>query len=326
MADGETNESTTAYGLSMLESIRATTDKKYVYAHKNQLTMILNTLLLAHANHLVLCSGRAVSPYFETLPSRSKNAQYYKKVRLPLSLEIIEGKLKERQYTTLSSLESDFKRLVSNAKETSERNSTIFCDAERLRKAVSNLMVKHNPAYKAGNYQAVPTPLPPTPEPEEEEDDEELNGDVDEDPGAQATEEDDDAGLESLGDVDSAADEDENEEGEEGEEGEGEEAEEEEEGEEEEVEGQEEEEEAEEEEEQEDGDEDDRSQLRRRRGSSWRKADVGSSRDSATPTQKSTSRTGKGDHRYEDVPFSGLSFQQAQEKIVEELIRKKEDS
>ncbi|KAI1193245.1 Bromodomain-containing protein [Nemania serpens] len=282
----------------MLESIRATTDK----------------------------NGRAVSPYFETLPSRSKNAQYYKKVRLPLSLEIIEGKLKERQYTTLSSLESDFKRLVSNAKETSERNSTIFCDAERLRKAVSNLMVKHNPAYKAGNYQAVPTPLPPTPEPEEEEDDEELNGDVDEDPGAQATEEDDDAGLESLGDVDSAADEDENEEGEEGEEGEGEEAEEEEEGEEEEVEGQEEEEEAEEEEEQEDGDEDDRSQLRRRRGSSWRKADVGSSRDSATPTQKSTSRTGKGDHRYEDVPFSGLSFQQAQEKIVEELIRKKEDS
>lgn len=272
----------------------------------------------------VLDSGRAVSPYFETLPSRSKNAQYYKKIRLPLSLEIIECKLKDRQYPTLSSLESDFKRLVSNAKETSERNSTIFCDAERLRKAVSNLMVKHNPAYKAGNYQAVPTPLPPTPEPEEEGDDEEPNSDADEDPDAQAADEDDDE-LSSQGDADSAEDEDENEEGEEeGEEVEVEGEEEEEEGGEEEAEGQEDEEEG---EEQEDGDDDDdQSQLRRRRGSSWRKADVGSSRDSTTPTHKSNSRAGKGDHRYEDVPFKGLSFQQAQEKIVEELIRKKEDS
>lgn len=266
-----------------------------------------------------------MSPYFETLPSQSKNAQYYKKIRLPLSLEIIERKLTERQYSTLSLLESDFKRLVSNAKEISERNTTIYSDAERLRKAVSNLMVKYNPAYKAGNYQAVPTPLPPTPEPEEEVDDEEPNDDVDEDPSAQAAEE-DDAGLVSQGDADSAEDEDENEDGEEeGGEGEGEEEEQEEE-EEEEVEGHEDEEEEEEEEEQEDGDDDDHSQLRRRRASSGRKADVGSSRDSTTPTQKSSSRTGKGDHRYEDVPFSGLSFQQAQEKIVEELIRKKEDS
>jgi hypothetical protein len=30
----------------------------------------------------------------------------------------------------------------------------------------------------------------------------------------------------------------------------------------------------------------------------------------------------KADHEYEGVPYKGLSFQQAQEKIVEELIRK----
>ncbi|KAI0976781.1 hypothetical protein F4678DRAFT_480238 [Xylaria arbuscula] len=269
LADGETSESTTAYGLSILESIRATTDK----------------------------NGRAVSPYFETLPSRSGNPQYYKKIRLPLSLEVIERKLKEQQYPTLSSLESDFKRLVSNAKETSERSSTIFGDAERVRKAVSNLMVKHNPAYKAGNYQAVPTPLPPTPEPEEE-DDEEADGDANE-TGAQTIGEDDVEPL-SQGDVDDV-----------------------------EAEGQEEEEGGEEDEGQEDEDDQERdndedSQPKLRRGSSWRKADPGPSRDSTTPAQKSVPRTGKADYYYEGIPFSELNFQQAQEKVVEELIRKKE--
>jgi TATA-binding protein-associated factor Taf7 len=259
-------------------------------------------------------SGRAVSPYFEALPSRSENAHYYKKIRLPLSLEVIEHKLKDRQYPTLSSLESDFKRLVSNAKETNDRNSTIFGDAERVRKAVSNLMVKHNPAYKSGNYQAVPTPLPPTPEPEDEGDDEEVEGELDDDASPQATLE-DDAGPVSQGDVDEdqAVDEEE-----EDDEGEGEE------------EGDEEEEEDDEagpenDDELEEGDNDSHSQARGRRGSSWKKVDPGPSRDSGTPVRKSMPRTSKADQHYEDVPFNGLSFQQAQEKIVEELIRKKEE-
>ncbi|KAI1752225.1 Bromodomain-containing protein [Xylaria castorea] len=276
LTNGETNESTTAYGLNILESIRATTDK----------------------------NGRSVSPYFEALPSRSENLQYYKKIRLPLSLEVIERKLKERRYSTLSSLESDFKRLVSNAKETNDRNSTIFSDAERVRKAVSNLMVKHNPAYKSGNYQAVPTPLPPTPEPDDGSDSEAVDGEADEDTNAQATKEDD---IESLseGNGDDAEAEDEQEEDEE-EDGENE--------------GRD------EDDEPEEGDNDTDSQRRRRRASSWRKTDPEPSRDSTTPIQRSTARTGKADHYYEGVPFNGLGFQQAQEKIVEELIRKKEDS
>ncbi|KAI1131794.1 Bromodomain-containing protein [Nemania abortiva] len=280
LTDGETTESTTAYGLSILESIRATTDK----------------------------NGRAVSPYFETLPLRSENEQYYEKIRLPLSLEVIERKLKDRRYPTLSSLESDFKRLVSNAKETNERNSTIFGDAERVRKAVSNLMVKHNPAYKSGNYQAVPTPLPPTPEPEDEGDDEEVNGEADEDSAVQPTGKDDAEPISQGGAHEEQAEDDE--EGDGGEEGEGEEDDDE---------GQEDDDELEEE------DNDDHSQPRGRRGSSWRKPETGLSRDSATPSRKFSTRGGKADHRYEDVPFSGLSFQQAQEKIVEELIRKKEE-
>ncbi|KAI0804387.1 hypothetical protein GGR55DRAFT_698736 [Xylaria sp. FL0064] len=281
LADGETSESTTAYGLSILESIRATTDKKY----------------WAKINNVLLYSGRAVAPYFETLPSRSENPQYYKKIRLPLSLEVIERKLKEQQYPTLSTLESDFKRLVSNAKETNDRSSTVFGDAERVRKAVSNLMVKHNPAYKAGNYQAVPTPLPPTPEPEGD-DEEEANGEADEETGTQP------AGKGEQHDVDDVDAEGEDEKDEDGE-NDGDEGK------------------ANEDDQEEDNDED--PQPRRRRGSSWRKSDPRPSRDSATPGQKSIPRTGKADHYYEGIPFSELNFQQAQEKVIEELIRKKED-
>ncbi|KAI0410174.1 Bromodomain-containing protein [Xylaria palmicola] len=279
LANSETSESTTAYGLNILESIRATTDK----------------------------NGRSVSPYFESLPSRTDNPQYYKKIRLPLSLEVIEGKLKDGQYPTLSSLESDFKRLVSNAKETNDRSSTIFGDAERVRKAVSNLMVKCNPAYKSGNYQAVPTPLPPTPEPDEESEDggdkEDMNGEVDEDANVPATTADESAPA-SQSDGDDAEGEEEGEEQGEDEEEDDEENE------------------GEDEDEKEAGDDDD-SQPSRRRGSPRKQTNIRLSRDSETPAQRSVPRAGKADHYYEGVPFRGLNFQQAQEKIVEELIRKK---
>ncbi|KAI1436891.1 hypothetical protein GGR50DRAFT_648982 [Xylaria sp. CBS 124048] len=297
LANGESSESTSAYGLSILDSIRATTDK----------------------------NGRPISPYFETLPSRAEDADYYRKIRLPLSLGIIERKLKEKQYPTLSSLESDFKRLVSNAKETHDRSSTIFTDAERVRKAVSNLMVKHNPAYKSGSYQAVPTPLPPTPKPEDEDnydeprpkvdttEDEakiESQGDVADDDveahegsGQKANSRREEAG--NVDDVDDVDEVDEVDEGEEdGEEEEGEEN---------------------VDEDEDEADDDKSSEPGRRRSSTWKQASR-SSRSSATPAQKLIPRTGKADHYYENVPFKGLSFQQAQEKIVEELIRKKDES
>ncbi|KAI1827469.1 Bromodomain-containing protein [Xylaria intraflava] len=287
LANGESCDSTTAYGLSILESIRATTDK----------------------------NGRRVAPYFETLPLRAEHPEYYRKIRLPLSLEVIERKLREQQYPALSSVESDFKRLVSNAKETHDRGSIVFSDAERLRKAVSNLMVKYNPAYKTGNYQAVPTPLPPTPEPEDEEDAGEALDEMD--TNLQATGEDE---LESISqdiDADTNADveaqtgsrrgtnkkadeldedADEIDEADEDDD-----------------------------EDDEDDDDDEDPQPGRRRGSSWRQAGSRPSRDSATPARKLIPRTGKADHYYENVPFKGLNFQQAQEKIVEELIRRKED-
>lgn len=71
-----------------------------------------------------------------------------------------QKKLLNGEYSSLAQVESDCKRLVNNAKTYNDKKSIIYEDAERLRKTASNWMVKHNPAYRDGNYVAVATPIP----------------------------------------------------------------------------------------------------------------------------------------------------------------------
>ena len=79
---------------------------------------------------------------------------------MPLSLNMIQEKLDRNQYQNISLLEGDLKRVVQNAKDYNDSRSEIFQDAERIRKALSNFMPKHNPAYEDPEYRAVPTPVP----------------------------------------------------------------------------------------------------------------------------------------------------------------------
>jgi hypothetical protein len=242
-------------------------------------------------------SGRQVAPFFERLPSKAANPEYYKKIRLPLSLAIIEQKLTRNGYATLSALEGDFKRLVSNAKETNSRTSEIFGDAERIRKAVSNLMVKLNPAYKNDKYQAVATPLPATPGPDDDEDDEDAPGEEDvQEPAAPSSDADDDAD----GEPDDEEQEDEDALGEE----------------------------EDEDEEDNEGDGNADPSPRARRGGRQRRTGRREKRTlSQTPkaSRSSSSQQAKTDTQYENTAFQGLSFQQAQEKIVEDLLRKRDE-
>ncbi len=79
---------------------------------------------------------------------------------MPLSLNMIEQRLETFVYENLEALESDLKRMVQNAKDYNNSKSSIFEDAERIRKALSNFMPKHNPAYLREDYRAYPTPIP----------------------------------------------------------------------------------------------------------------------------------------------------------------------
>ncbi|KEY68458.1 hypothetical protein S7711_01232 [Stachybotrys chartarum IBT 7711] len=234
-------------------------------------------------------NGRPVASYFEKLIPRQGNAEYYKQTRMPLSLEIIEAKLNKGGFRNLAELESYFKRMISNAKEFYPRGSPVFDDAERIRKATSNYMTKTNPAYNNRKYQALPAPIPAEEAGEagqeaEEEQNQGRNGDADPD-------EDDEDGDEEE-DKDAEAEEHHKDEPRPEPEPEPEEEEE-----------------------------------PARRGRSIilkRSRPARGSRTSTSQVQESPRASApptRPDHKYEGVPYKGLNFQQAQEKIVEEAIR-----
>jgi Bromodomain len=72
----------------------------------------------------------------------------------------IQARLEDGEYETMEKLEADLKRLVQNAKDFNATRSEVYEDAERIRKALSNFMPKHNPAYLDPNYRAYATPIP----------------------------------------------------------------------------------------------------------------------------------------------------------------------
>lgn len=106
-------------------------------------------------------SGRPIATQFISLPDRDDLPEYYDIIKLPLALDTIEEKVQNNDYPTVTTLESDLKRLIQNAKDFNDPKSEIFEDAERIRKLVFNFMKVNNPAYKENSkYSAFPTPLP----------------------------------------------------------------------------------------------------------------------------------------------------------------------
>jgi hypothetical protein len=192
---------------------------------------------------------------FLALPNKRQLPEYYKTIKMPLALDTIEHKLIRLEVPNLSALESLFKRLISNAREFNERGTRIYDDAERLRKALSNFMTKHNPAYKTPGYTAVPTPLPG----EEDVEDEDAEGEVEED---EMEEEEEEEVEEPEPEVEAET-------------------------------------------------------PPKRRGRPPKNLQVQGSRKSSTPALQEGLK-------YVGVSFTGLTFQQAQEKIVEDTMEYKE--
>lgn len=105
-------------------------------------------------------NGRLIAGNFLELPDKNEYPEYYQHVAMPISINEIERNLHQGKYYNMTVLESDLKRMVQNAKDYNTSGSQIFEDAERIRKALSNFMPKHNPAYLDPDYRAVPTPIP----------------------------------------------------------------------------------------------------------------------------------------------------------------------
>lgn len=202
----------------------------------------------------------------------------------------------------MTELESWLKRMVSNAKEYYPKQSQTFEDAERVRKATSNYMVKTNPAYKKiTNYAATACPIPPDYDVDAELALEDMPSDVaagevrqrpppvrasaqqsEPEAGDEDAEGDDEEMLDA--DADGEADEDADA-----------------------------------------GADADKTEGDVGRGSNTR---IVLKRRSARSQEmeNSPSTTGdKGEIQYSEVPYKGLTFQQAQEKIIDALMRRQDE-
>lgn len=71
-----------------------------------------------------------------------------------------QAKLNRGDYPTMTLVESDLRRMVGNAKSFNLKSSVVFSDAEKIRKALVTFMTQNNPAYKNKDYVAAPTPIP----------------------------------------------------------------------------------------------------------------------------------------------------------------------
>ncbi|CAK4031382.1 RSC complex [Lecanosticta acicola] len=119
--------------------------------------------LLNQLNNGTDKTGRSITDAFQELPSRDELPSYYEQIKMPLALDIIEEKLKKNVYPTITTLESDFKRMIQNAKDFNMPKSEVYEDAERIRKLVYNFMKVHNPQYQLDpTYSSFPTPIPTT--------------------------------------------------------------------------------------------------------------------------------------------------------------------
>lgn len=92
--------------------------------------------------------------------ARHKLARLLDQLLITILTILAQGKLNRREYPNMTTLESDLRRMVSNAKSYNEKSSELFSDAEKIRKLVVAYMAQNNPAYQTGNYQPFSTPVP----------------------------------------------------------------------------------------------------------------------------------------------------------------------
>lgn len=75
-----------------------------------------------------------------------------------MALDTAERRLRNHEFATLSELESYLKRMVQNCKDYYPRDSTIYKDAERIRKVTTTWMQQNNPTYHDSKISYAPYP------------------------------------------------------------------------------------------------------------------------------------------------------------------------
>ncbi|TVY27762.1 Chromatin structure-remodeling complex subunit [Lachnellula hyalina] len=79
--------------------------------------------------------GRLIIGPFVALPSKKDYPDYYQFIKVPISMKMIEKKIKKEEYSSLSDLRRDIQLLCTNAKTYNDDGSMIYTDAVAIENA-----------------------------------------------------------------------------------------------------------------------------------------------------------------------------------------------
>jgi len=112
------------------------TDRENIIAYEKK---IINEL-----KNLTDKSGRKISELFIELPSKEYYSDYYNIIKNPISISIINNKIKKGEYPTLDSLYKDLKLMQDNANTYNKKNSLVCKDAAVILRTFEKMRDEYN--------------------------------------------------------------------------------------------------------------------------------------------------------------------------------------
>lgn len=123
--------------------------KRRVYAPRGKRLKSTLRQLVSNLKFKEYKPGKTMCEDFMDLPTKAELPEYYKEIKEPISMRMIDEKSMRNGYETAFSLFSDLRLMVKNAKEFNEESSEIWKNADAISDHIENTMV---PALLAENF------------------------------------------------------------------------------------------------------------------------------------------------------------------------------
>lgn len=123
--------------------------KRRIYAPRGKRLKSTLRQLVSNLKFKEYKPSKTMCEDFMDLPTKAELPEYYKEIKEPISMRMIDEKSMRNGYETAFSLFSDLRLMVKNAKEFNEEGSEIWKNADAISDHIENIMV---PALLAENF------------------------------------------------------------------------------------------------------------------------------------------------------------------------------
>ncbi|XDT04200.1 Bromodomain [Nakaseomyces glabratus] len=137
--DTETNKTDKATSKKVSAKIKVKTPKQPI----NETKKLVDTLVDDMRSQLDESDEHPLTSIFETLPSKREYPDYYKLIKKPLSIDVIQKNARKGVYKSLDDVKEDIQTMFDNARFYNEEGSWVYNDAEKLNEFTNTWFSKH---------------------------------------------------------------------------------------------------------------------------------------------------------------------------------------